>query len=121
MKKKSCLTGRARSIFRGSGIVCNFDQFGNLDPGHSRTPEVRMGNDAKCDNNGNTYDLNDISLRAEDLETLYSSSPSRTLHWGHGTINSEYNNSIIINKDSFEFMNKLLLIVFNHFTAHQIY
>ena len=79
VKKKPCLTCRARSIFRGSGIVCNFDQFGNLDPGHSRTSEVRMGNDAKCDNNGNTYDLNDISLRAEDLETLYSSSPSRTL------------------------------------------
>ena len=46
-----------------------------------------MGNGAKCDNNGNTYDLNDISLRAEDLETLYSSSPSRTLialgAWDH--------------------------------------
>ena len=45
-----------------------------------------MGNGAKCDNNGNTYDLNDISLRA-DLETLYSSSPSRTLialgAWDH--------------------------------------
>lgn len=54
--------GCVRSIFRGSGIVCNFDQFGNFDFGYSCIFEVRMGNDVKCDNNGNMYDLNDILL-----------------------------------------------------------